>query len=61
MYQVLGRSYTEREKAEIFRKIEPYLAFLDIPKLEREATDIQSKVAELKIIHWINVGAGFVV
>jgi integrase len=38
----------DSEKAEIFRKIEPYLTFLNIPQLERQGADIQSKVEELK-------------
>jgi integrase len=33
----------ESEKAEIFRKIEPYLTFLNIPQLERQGADIQTK------------------
>jgi integrase len=37
----------ESEKAEIFRKIEPYLMFLNIPQLERQGADLQSKVEEL--------------
>jgi integrase len=39
------------EKAEIFRKIEPYLTFLNIPQLERQGADIQSKVEELEEIN----------
>ena len=38
----------DSEKAEIFRKIEPYLTFLNIPQLERQGADIQSKVQELE-------------
>ena len=38
----------DAEKAEIFRKIEPYLTFLNIPQLERHGADIQSKVEELE-------------
>ena len=38
----------DTEKAEIFRKIEPYLTFLNIPQLERQGADIQSKVEELE-------------
>jgi hypothetical protein len=38
----------ELEKAELFRKIEPYLTFLNIHQLERQGADIQSKVQELK-------------
>jgi integrase len=38
----------ESEKAELFRKIEPYLTFLNIHQLERQGADIQSKVEELE-------------
>jgi integrase len=49
-----GSAYWTRkdsEKAEIFRKIEPYLTFLNIPQLERQGADIQSKVGELEEIN----------
>jgi hypothetical protein len=36
------------EKAELFRKIEPYLTFLNVHQLERQGADIQSKVEELE-------------
>ena len=38
----------DSEKAEIFHKIEPYLTFLNIPQLERQGADIQTKVEELE-------------
>ena len=38
----------DSEKAEIFCKIEPYLTFLNIPQLERQGADIQTKVEELE-------------
>ena len=38
----------DSEKAEIFRKIEPYLAFLNVHQLERQGADIQTKVEELE-------------
>jgi hypothetical protein len=38
----------EPEKAEIFRKIEPYLTFLNLHQLERQGADIQSKIEELE-------------
>jgi integrase/recombinase XerD len=38
----------DKEKAEIFAKIEPYLTFLNIHQLERQGADIQSKVEELE-------------
>ncbi|HET7390665.1 MAG TPA: tyrosine-type recombinase/integrase, partial [Nitrososphaeraceae archaeon] len=41
----------ESEKAEIFKKIEPYLTFLNIPQLERQGADIQTKVEELEEVN----------
>jgi integrase len=41
-------SKKESEKAELFKKIEPYLIFLNIHQLERQGADIQSKVEELE-------------
>ena len=41
----------DSEKAEIFRKVEPYLTFLDIPQLERQGADIQSKIVELELLN----------
>ena len=41
----------ESEKAEIFRKIEPYLTFLNIHQLERQGADIQTKVEELEVLN----------
>ena len=38
----------DSEKAEIFRKIEPYLTFLNVHQLERQDADIQNKVEELE-------------
>ncbi|MFL6511039.1 MAG: tyrosine-type recombinase/integrase, partial [Nitrososphaera sp.] len=38
----------ESEKAELFKKIEPYLTFLNIHQLERQGADIQGKVEELE-------------
>ena len=32
----------------MFRKIEPYLTFLNVHQLERQGADIQSKVEELE-------------
>ena len=46
-----GSTYWKKkdlEKAEIFRKVEPYLTFLNIVQMERQGADIQSKVGELK-------------
>jgi integrase len=36
------------EKAEIFRKIEPSLTFLDFPSLERKGADFQTKIDTLE-------------
>jgi integrase len=41
----------DSEKAEIFRKVEPYLTFLNLPQLERQGADIQSKVEELELLN----------
>jgi hypothetical protein len=38
----------ESEKAELFKKIEPYLTYLNIHQLERQGADIQTKVEELE-------------
>jgi hypothetical protein len=36
------------EDAEVFKKIEPYLTFLNVHQLERQGADIQTKVEELE-------------
>ena len=41
----------DSEKAELFRKIEPCLTFLNIHQLERQGADIQSKVEELEDVN----------
>jgi hypothetical protein len=38
----------DSEKGDIFRKIEPYLTFLNVHQLERQGADIQTKVEELE-------------
>jgi len=38
----------DSEKAEIFRKIETYLTYLNVHQLERQGADIQTKVEELE-------------
>ena len=38
----------ESEKAELFKKVEPYLTFLNVHQLERQGVDIQSRVEELE-------------
>ena len=38
----------DSEKAEIFRKIEPYLTFFNIRQLQRQGADIQTKLEELE-------------
>jgi integrase len=37
---------SDNEKIEIFRKIEPYLTFLDFEELERKGADIASRIEE---------------
>ena len=49
-----GSTYQRKkdsEKAEIFKKIEPYLTFLNVPQLERQGADLQTKIEELQIIN----------
>jgi integrase len=41
----------ESEKAELFKKIEPYLTFLNVHQLERQGADIQSKVEALEEVN----------
>ena len=38
----------DSDKAELFKKVEPYLTYLDIHQLERQGADIQSKINELE-------------
>jgi hypothetical protein len=38
----------DSEKAEIFRKVEPSLTFLDFPSLERKGADFQTKIDTLE-------------
>ncbi len=39
---------TDKEKIEIFRKIEPHLTYLDYPTLEQKGADVQAKVEHLE-------------
>ena len=41
----------DKEKAEIFKKIEPYLIFLDIQQLERKGADMETQIVELQEIN----------
>jgi integrase len=41
----------DSEKAEIFKKIEPYLTFLNVPQLERQGADLQTRIEELQIVN----------
>src|SRR5690348_14689648 len=41
----------ESEKVEIFRKIEPYITFLNVYELERQGADIQTKIEELELLN----------
>lgn len=49
-----GSTYWRKKdsaKAEIFKKIEPYLTFLNVPQLERQGADLQTKIEELQDIN----------
>ena len=35
----------------LFEKIESYLTFLNVPQLERQGADLQTKIEELRIIN----------
>ena len=41
----------ESEKIELFRKIEPYITFLNVYQLERQGADIQAKIEELELLN----------
>jgi integrase len=41
----------DSEKAELFRKIEPYLTYLDIQQLERQGADIETKINQLTMLN----------
>jgi Phage integrase family len=41
----------DSKKAEIFKKIEPYLTFLNVPQLKRQGADLQTKIEELQLIN----------
>ena len=43
----------DKEKAEIFKKIEPYLTFLDIQQLERKGADLETQIVELQEVNQI--------
>jgi integrase len=42
---------SEKEKAEIFKKIEPYLTFLDVTSLERIGSDTQARLEEMQMVN----------
>lgn len=42
---------SEKEKAEIFKKIESYLTFLDVASLERIGSDTQARLEEMQMIN----------
>jgi integrase len=47
----IGSTYyrkTEKEKQELFRKVEPSLTLLDFPSLERKGADFESKIDALE-------------
>lgn len=40
---------TDKERAEIFRKVEPYLTFLDVAQLEAKGADQQTRLDQMQI------------
>jgi hypothetical protein len=46
----------EKENAEIFLKVQPYLTFLDIEQMERKGADMETKIEELQTVnqHLVN-------
>ena len=43
----------DNEKAEIFKKIDPYLTFLNIQQLNRQGADLETKIEELQDINQV--------
>jgi integrase len=43
----------DNEKAEIFKKIEPYLTFLNIQQLNRQGADLETKIDELQDLNQV--------
>ena len=43
----------DNEKAEIFKKIEPYLTFLNIQQLNRQGADLETKIEELQDVNQV--------
>ena len=41
------------KKQRYFKKIEPYLTFLNVPQLERQGADLQTKIEELQDINQV--------
>ena len=43
----------DNDKAELFKKVEPYLTFLDIQQLERKGADMETQIVELQEVNQI--------
>ena len=41
----------DSEKGDLFKKVEPYLTYLNGHNLERQRADIQSKIEEIELIN----------
>ena len=41
------------KKQKYFKKIEPYLTFLNVPQLERQGADLETKIEELQDINQV--------
>ena len=51
-----GSTYWQKkdsEKAEIFKKIEPYLTFLNMQQLNRQGADLETKIEELQDVNQV--------
>jgi hypothetical protein len=41
----------DSEKAELFKKVEPYLTYLNVHQLERRGADFETKLEELEVLN----------
>ena len=48
---MLKSIYDEKEKGRNIQKIKPYLTFHNIPQLQRQGADLQTKIEELQLIN----------
>ena len=43
----------DTEKAKLYKKIEPYLTFMDMQQIERQGADLQTKIDELQYVNQV--------